>query len=335
MYSKKHIKRILIINSHGRSGGCVMLSLLCKLLADRGYDARLMIFPYIDPINQFSKIIVWRDWLRYHLYNWMRNKINQLMDIFHCNRRLDTWDFSYEVGKECKQYFNPFFSRRHTLVIYPEVLYGNFLGSRYVVRWLLYHYRYSGDMEAYNKEDLFICYRKIFNDWNLNPSGIETPLTYLERNRFRQYNFGLRKDHCFLLRKGHFRDDLPKKFDAPVIDFASSDDEICRMFNEYTFCYFYDTQTFYTTFAVICGCIPIVIPESGKSRSDYRKESDGIGYGIAYGNSKEEIEFARNTRDKRLAELDKIDQDNNESIERFINALQTKYFLKRNGIYSE
>ena len=89
----------MIINSHGRSGGCVMLSLLCKLLADRGYDARLMIFPYIDPINQFSKIIVWRDWLRYHLYNWMRNKKESV-------KNPDLWKELYALCEKHKVTYN-------------------------------------------------------------------------------------------------------------------------------------------------------------------------------------------------------------------------------------
>ena len=331
MKNKPIIKKIIIVNCFGGDGGCIALSLLCKLLAQRGYDARLMIFPYFQTLNNTSFVIFWRDWLRFHLYNFIKKKINNIFCFFCLELRLETWDFSYKVGRDCKQQFNPFFSRNNTIVVYPEIVHGNYLKARNVVRWLLYHYKYAEDIRAYNKDDTFICYREVFNDWNLNPRGTETPLIFFNTETFHQYNFSRRKKCCYLLRKGRERSDLPQVFDGPVIDYGMTDVEICQLFNEHKYCYFYDTQTFYTTYAIVCGCIPIVVPEPGKSRKDYLKGNDGNGYGVAYGDTKEELEFAINTRNEVFTELANINRKNERSIDNFLEILQEKYVLIKHG----
>ena len=47
----------------------------------------------------------------------------------------------------------------------------------------------------------------------------------------------------------------------------------------------------------MCGCIPIVMVERGKKREDYLKNDDRV-YGVAYGDSKEEIKYAVQTKEK-------------------------------------
>jgi hypothetical protein len=330
MINKVRITKIVIYNNNLNAGGSIALSLLCKLLQDRGYDSRLMVFPWGGNSTRF---LLWRNWLIFHSKNWTKRRLNYLCKIVKIKKRFRISDFSYIVGKQCKQEYNPFFNRKSTLVVYPEVLYGNLLGAKNVVRWLLYHYRYSNDTKAYNPNDIFICYRKVFNDWILNPTGIETPLIYLEEGCFRQYNFKERKGFCYLLRKGHLRNDLPKSFDGSVIDFGTPDDEINRLFNECKYCFFYDTQTFYVTYAIICGCIPIIIPEKGKGRHDYLGDNS-IGAGIAYGNTEEEILFAINTRNQALRGLENIRSRNDKSIDAFLSILEKKYVIEKNKIVS-
>ena len=75
------------------------------------------------------------------------------------------------------------------------------------------------------------------------------------------------------------------------------------MFNEYRYCYSYDTQTFYTAIAAVCGCIPIVVMEPGKCESDYLGPGEKH-LGRAYGDSVEQIEYAKKTRDDLIKKLD-------------------------------
>ena len=93
--------------------------------------------------------------------------------------------------------------------------------------------------------------------------------------------------------------------------------EIVSAFNKYKFCYFYDTQTFYANIAAICGCIPVVILEEGKSKNDYKGVGD-IDYGVAYGNTKEEIERAIATRDNLIDYLKKKEESNLIAVDKFI-----------------
>ena len=64
----------------------------------------------------------------------------------------------------------------------------------------------------------------------------------------------------------------------------------------------YDTQTFYASIAALCGCIPIVVPEIGKTKEDYVKKDDHL-LGIAYGDTSTEIEYAIQTREKVLLRI--------------------------------
>ena len=82
-----------------------------------------------------------------------------------------------------------------------------------------------------------------------------------------------------------------------------SQEDLVNMLNTHKFCYSYDPQTFYNEIAVVCGCIPIVIMEKGKIDKDYLSKSENH-YGIAYGDTPEQIEYAINTRDLCLKSLD-------------------------------
>ena len=221
----------------------------------------------------------------------------------------------------------PFFSKSHTIVVYPEVFYGNFLNAHHVVRWLLYHYKFSDDPKAYNKNDLFIAFRKVFNDYRLNPEEKVVTLSYFNRKLYCQYNFGERKENCYLIRKGRNRKDLPTSFDGPVIDFGMSEEQIVAILNEHKYCFLYDTQTFYGKIAAVCGCIPIVICEPGKTKRDYlSKEECENSYGIAYANTEEEIQLAISTRQQLIEKL-KFDSWNDVNIKKFIKYIDEKFRL--------
>lgn len=198
---------------------------------------------------------------------------------------------------------NPSIDINNSIVIYPEVTYGNPLNAKFVVRWLMYFYPYSKSSDAYSTNDLFIAYREYFNDIDLNPNKSIITLNYFDSKLYRQYNFGQRKDKCYILRKGRKRKDLPKHFDGPIFDDNMSQHELVKMFNEYRYCYSYDTQTFYTAIAAVCGCIPIVVMEPGKCESDYLGPGEKH-LGRAYGDSVEQIEYAKKTRDDLIKKLD-------------------------------
>lgn len=310
-------KKIIIFNTYGYYGGTLVLSMLCKLLCERGYDAKIFFAPF-NPIPNTNKFVFWYKWIRYVVpYEFKKYLVKTKLVR---NSKL----FSMDVSLGCKVQYNPFFSRKDTIVVYPEIVFGNVLNAKNVVRWFLYFYQYKDEKNAYNSSDLFLCFREKFNDKDLNPNAREVKINYFDSNLYRRYNYKERNKVCYLLRKGRNRPDLPTHYEGEVIDFGTPEKDIIRIFNECKYCYIYDTQTFYSAIAAVCGCIPIVMLEEGKTRTDYLTASDSKGYGIAYGNTDEEIEFAIKTRDLLLQSLD-YTKVNNHNVDKFIKYIE-EYF---------
>jgi len=316
-------KKIIIYNINDYFGGPLVLSALCKTFRDLGYDARVL-FTYA---LQHEPGAEWGcpEYVIKHLIKaWISHYIHKICKKFPMWRSYLLRKTPLSTMPGIKIQYNPFFNRNNTIVIYPEFLYGNPLRAKHVVRWLLFHYKFENTPGAYDKNDLFACYRQIFNNSNLNPLGIELHVSYFDNQLYRQYNFGPRSGKCYILRKGRDRKDLPKHFDGPVYDNDMTQEELVKMFNEHEYCYSYDTQTFYTTIAMVCGCKSVVVLEPGKTADDYLGEGEKAHYGIAYGDTPEQIEYAEKTRDLKLKALDYTER-NEKSVRDFIPVLEQKF----------
>lgn len=298
------MKKIIIFNRFKYFGGTLVLSCLCKTLRELGYDAKLYMctdIPFSDADVQTFKRQNFKRVIKYKIKHVLIKYFSFIPYIKKLQNSID--DVSSVDMDGLSFHKNPSIDINNSIVIYPEVTYGNPLNAKFVVRWLMYFYPYSKSSDAYSTNDLFIAYREYFNDIDLNPNKSIITLNYFDSKLYRQYNFGQRKDKCYILRKGRKRKDLPKHFDGPVFDDNMSQHELVKMFNEYRYCYSYDTQTFYTAIAAVCGCIPIVVMEPGKCESDYLSPGEKH-LGRAYGDSVEQIEYAKKTRDDLIKKLD-------------------------------
>ena len=315
-------KGFIIVSGRVTRGGTLVLANLCRLLREKGYNARMFYMPIVP-----TKDTDWRKWW----LRWLRSTIKmpfvRLLSHLHKNSQksidIVRREISYRPIQGLPTVIFPFFNKRNTVVVYPEIVYGNFLHATQVVRYLLYYNQFKGDSAAFGKKDLFICFREVFRDVLLHPEMPEIPFYYFDSKLYRKYNFGERKERCYIGRKGRERSDYPASFDGPVIDYGMSEEEVVRIFNEYKYCYSYDTQTFYCVIAAVCGCIPIIVMEEGKSIEDYIGNHEEH-FGIAYGDTPDQIEYAKRTREKLNATLD-YRQANEENINKFI-ALVEKTF---------
>lgn len=313
MKGKHNNKRILICNHHGKSGGNIVLHQLCAMLREKGIDAR--IFPTISYTQKNRPMCLWwKEWLWFiiNLYWYKFKKIFIKQPITKYIG--DDEDFFYNPVDGVRFQICPFFNKENTIVLYNEGFWGNFLKAKYVIRWLLSD-RYEENRQKFGKDDLVIAYRQIFNDYNVNPTCKMVNITHFNSALYRQTNFGPRTGNCYIVRKGKGRGDLPKVFDGPVID-GKSESEIVEIFNSSKYCYSYDTQTMYSSIASVCGCISIVVPEEGKSREDYLSSGEH-GYGMAYGDSAEELLYAEKTREKLIESLDYTER-NEYNIQKFL-----------------
>lgn len=312
----KKTKRIIIINSYTYYGGPLVLSELCRCLNKIGFDARLFLlhtFPTTEKeLSNFSK----KERFIINIKLTIAIFLNRLFPALGFNKKYFPEYFNASHLKGCKLQISPFFFNKNTIVLYPEIVYGNPLKAKNVVRWLLYFNRYPNDIQAYDKHDLFICFREIFNDFTLNPSLRKVTINHFDKDLYKQTNFSKRSGSCYFIRKGRNRKDLPLKFDGPVLDDLPEEEKV-KILNKCEFCYCYDTQTFYSSIASICGCKSIIVPEPGKNKSDYRGSDDRLPYGIAYGNRKEELEWAESTR-KDLINLLNYEESNRQNTLLFI-----------------
>ena len=316
-------KRIIIYNIINDYGGPIVLSALCKTFRELGYDARVMFTNHFRTQQSsalWNTYIVWRYLIRNFIYHY-------LIMIFPHSEYLKRRQFPQKTVtamEGIKIQYNPFFNRKNTIVIYPEILYGNPLFATNVVRWLLYFNRYKNQPKAYNHNDMFVCFREIFNDKQLNPQKITLTVNYFDKELYHRYNYGKRSGNCYILRKGRNRPDIPKEFDGPVYDDNMSQEDLVRMFNTHKYCYFYDTQTFYTAIACVCGCIPIVVMEPGKRIEDYLGSAERDHFGVAYGDSAEQIEYAIQTRNRRINQLE-FDERNKKNVLAFLPILESRF----------
>lgn len=316
--------RFLILSPRPVAGGPIVLHVLCKELVQMGYDAKILYCPNGGRLQGESAVKFWISWLKYNIKDLSARAIYWISKMLTHNRYVVFERYFHNpVGQYRRQFF-PFVDK-DTIVVYPDIFWGNILNATKVVRWLLYFNRFPGDTQAYGKKDLFFCYRKIFNDEQLNPEERTVCLQNFDFDVYKRTNFEDRTGCCYIIRKGNKRTDLPKTLDGPIIDSLSERKKV-EAFNKYKFCYFYDTQTFYTVVAAVCGCIPIVVLEPGKSKADYLSEGEQPA-GVAYGENAEEIQYAIKTREKCIEQLQNFSQWNKMATEFFVKTCE-EYFGK-------
>lgn len=315
-------KKIIIYNVNDYFGGPLVLSALCKTFRDLGYDARVL-FTYALQSGPEEKRGCSEYVIKHLIKAWISYYIHKICKKFPLWSSFQLRKTPLTMMPGIKIQRNPFFRRDNTIVIYPEYLYGNPLHAKHVVRWLLYYNRFKDVDGAFEKNDMVVCYRDIFNDAELNPTGVKLTIGYFDNQLYRRYNYGPRSGKCYILRKGKVRKDLPDHFDGPVFDDDMTQEELVKMFNEHEYCYSYDTQSFYTAIAAICGCKSVVVMEPGKTEKDYLGKGE-VHYGRAYGDTPEQLEYAEKTKELLIKSLDYKDR-NEANVKSIIPVLEEKF----------
>lgn len=313
--------KFVIVSPRQKYGGSIALHQLCSLLSKKGYDARIF-YTQTYVYRKHKHFAFWCKWIAFTLKDLVKLILAKLLRKSAIRLAILN-GYSYCPVKGCRRKLLPVIGKE-TVVIYPDTVYGNFLHATHVVRWLLYFNRYPDDPHAYGKQDLFICYRDIFNDKKLNPKGNRVTISYFDLDLYKKTTPSeQREGKCYIIRKGASRNDLPTFFDGPVIDNMSEPDKV-QTFNRCRYCISYDTQTAYMKIAALCGCLPVVIPESGKGREDYTA-GESESYGVAYGFSEEEIAFATQTQGKVTEWFKSVNVNNENNVNEFLRLVKQWY----------
>jgi hypothetical protein len=203
------------------------------------------------------------------------------------------------------RYENPFCNdfakideiNENTVVIYPEVISGNPLNAKHVVRWILLELGIEMPLDHYKNwgiNDLVYFWETIVNIKNYSQlcCPFLNPL-------FKNNNSNERTNTCYLVKKGrliHKNINYIHPTKSICIDEFSLE-EINRTFNICKYFYCYDPNSAYTIYSAICGCIPIIYPIDDLDENDYFKNkiynfnNNIFSRGIVYGNDENKIKY--------------------------------------------
>lgn len=317
--------KFVIMTPMSTNGGVIALEKLCSELCKKGYSAKVFYDLCVYRKNFFC---FFTQHLIYLLKNFIKLILVRMLLLFKIESKKYYNGYIYKPVRGNKIKFLPFVAK-NTIVIYPDIIYGNPLRAKKVVRWLLYYNRFKNDPDAYGTDDLFFAYREIFNDYDLNPQCNLLHVSHFDLDLYKQTNFGERNGTCYVIRKGKSREDLPKEFDGVIIDDLSEPEKV-KAFNRCEKCISYDTQTAYSSIAALCGCLSIVVPEPGKKRTDYLHED--LNYGVAYGDTAEERNFAISTQYVVREQYLKDEEQNEEEVGRFLKTTLEYFYRKDKNI---
>lgn len=274
-------------------GGSIALHRLCDLINKEGGQA------YLYP-------------MRPH-FNIEKPIISACDVIFHFLRNIKKSNF-----KRFSEFNTPiasFWNKRNAIIVYPEIISGNPLRGRKVVRWLLHKPGFHTGLIRYNPKDLVFYFQDAFNEHNLDLKiGGELQVVYPRTDVYKKTNFGERSGTCYLLRKGKEREILHDLNNSTLIDDLSHE-QIAKIFNQTEKLISYDAYTMYSQYAAVCGCISIVVPEKGIDKKNWQPVEE-LRYGISYGF--DEIEWATKTQEKVADYLNSRESSSSQSVKRFI-----------------
>jgi hypothetical protein len=137
--------------------------------------------------------------------------------------------------------------------------------------------------------------------------------------------------YCHSFRKSYYHKNIINIHPKDSFEIKRNHTQInyIEYFNKYKYFISYDPLSFLTIISILCGCISIIYPMEKVSKQDWYKKTAVYEYmrtnnitqlyGIAYGNSQEEIEFAEKTIHLVKIQWDDIIKFNLQTIEKFRN----------------
>lgn len=217
------------------------------------------------------------------------------------------WDTPFANGK-----IDP--TTPDVVAVYPEVVTGNPLGTRHVVRWLLNVPGLLGGDGVYPAADLIYTYAPRF--------GSGPPLTVIElrRDLFHPPPPGSsRSGGCYVVRKGSRTPRVAATEGMEHLPDDTTHEVYADRFRRCETFYSYDPTTTLSVLAALCGCRSVVVPEPGVSGDRWRAGLPSyFGAGIAYGAG--EIERAEHTRPELSTRLQTVQSETDSQIESLLAA---------------
>lgn len=212
-----------------------------------------------------------------------------------------------------------------SIVIYPELVPGNPLKAKNVVRWLLYKpgLRHPYD---FGPDEMFFRVSEMFDLPEVTGGAPDLNL-YSIHPAYRNESRPGRKGTCYMVRKGDAKPRIPdtETAEAICID-GMSHEQINEVFNRCDRFYSYDEATMFSLFAALCGCQSIVVPGLYDSHDEWVQNNSVFRYGVAYGTAPAELAHADATRDLLLEDLRAREAEGSETVRRFVELTKKRFW---------
>lgn len=208
------------------------------------------------------------------------------------------------------------------IAIYPEVTCGNPFQARKVMRWILYNVRDYGEFGKFKPKDLIYKYAPFFS--LRFDHEVHGDLRANELNLDIFYNKHLeRKGSCYLIKKENHKEQIHPADSVMLDDYPDKggNEYLANIFNTTEIFYSYDTATWLSVMASLCGCVSVVMPNIDVDADAWHNGFPYFKYGIAYGYN--DIPYALLTRHLLKDELLKIEAETIEQTKEFISKAKT------------
>lgn len=250
----------------------------------------------------------------------------------------------------CNDFISPSEINEYTVVVYPEIIRGNPLNAKHVVRWILMELNININPVielSWKKQDIVyhweqsICQNDV-NDMKRNIK-VNQLTTFFVDKEFVKYNNEARTKTCYLIKKGLWLHNVTEFNNIHPTDSINIDnmslDNIIQTFNECHTFYCYDPNTFYIIGAPLCGCITIIYPFAHINEEDYFKNRNFYKSGISYGILPENINQAKETLTDAQTQLNILMAKYENTVDLFLNDMHhymryTKKLLTIENVYN-
>lgn len=190
-------------------------------------------------------------------------------------------------------------SQDDCVTIYPEIISGNPLGAKHVVRWVLYYPggHGVGDVHYHESEYVFTYHNRFVK----NTVYESAPILKIFQSRADKF-FDMNKQRtqdAVLIRKGRFNnfDEMKRRHVDPYMNILNKNtivvdsfinnvsgfEQLNEIFNEFRYFVSFDSISHYSVLAALAGCISIVVPTDGVSKEQWKADFKTHSCGIAYG----------------------------------------------------
>jgi hypothetical protein len=314
------MKKILIVapSYSANNGGSIILHKLCHIINSLGREAYL--FPFVDnfELNKFNYKSVLLRFFKKHL----REPFRKFKTIPNLNT---------PVLKKRPENI----ATDEWIVVYPEIIFGNPLYAKNVVRWLLHNPGFHNKDNStrggyfYGSGELYFRIGNWFKDFQ-HPGSTTSPFfLQIFHYPFHLYNKNdvevQRSGTAYCIRKGINKKISHDLTDSILID-GLKHEEISKIFKRVKTFISYDPHTTFSYFAALCGCDSIVIPDEGITEEDWVPNEEDR-YGVAYGF--ESIDKARQTANLVFDRFKKFEESSESSVISFLR--ETDKFFAQNG----